>query len=86
MSFRLKEPSVFSPLAGEDLYVTLADVTKYREALPDFWRELGMASLPLASERTERDSLRLSCFLIECTGLADSKRLPCTATPGILLY
>jgi len=43
LAFRPKEPRVFSPLLGEDLYVTLGDVERHRDALLYFWQELGKA-------------------------------------------
>lgn len=36
-------PSVFLPLLGEDLYVSLADIQQYRDSLIRFWEELGEA-------------------------------------------
>jgi len=33
-------PRVFLPLVGEDLYVSLADIKEYRDALLGFWKEL----------------------------------------------
>lgn len=36
-------PRVFFPLVGEDLYVSLADIKRYRDALVKFWKELADA-------------------------------------------
>lgn len=35
------KPSVFQPLVGEDIYVSLEDIKIYREALIAFWEKLG---------------------------------------------
>lgn len=35
------QPRVFMPLLGEDLYVSLEDLRKYRDAVVQFWEELG---------------------------------------------
>jgi hypothetical protein len=43
LSFGQNAPRVFLPLAGEDLYVSIADVGQYRDALLGFWSELGNA-------------------------------------------
>jgi hypothetical protein len=34
---------VYLPLVGEDLFVSVSDLVRYRDALIDFWRELGEA-------------------------------------------
>jgi hypothetical protein len=39
--------TVSQPLAGEDIYVTLEDIHKYRDALLLFWREFGQAILKI---------------------------------------
>jgi hypothetical protein len=39
-------PRVFLPLAGEDLYVSLADIKEYRDAVVGFWEELADAMDP----------------------------------------
>ncbi len=36
-------PSLYMPLAGDDLYVTVEDIRMYQQALVDFWAELGEA-------------------------------------------
>ncbi len=43
LSFGKIVPRVFLPLVGEDLYVAITDVQQYRDALIDFWKELGDA-------------------------------------------
>jgi hypothetical protein len=40
---RRTTPRVFQPLAGEDLYVSLSDVHRYRDSLTQFWAELAEA-------------------------------------------
>jgi len=35
------QPSVYMPLAGEDIYLTIDDIENYRSALLSFWREFG---------------------------------------------
>lgn len=41
LSFGKGVPRVFLPLVGEDLYVSLTDVQRYRDSLMNFWSELG---------------------------------------------
>jgi hypothetical protein len=43
----LRAPSgpVSQPLAGDDIYVTDADLLRYRDALISFWQQLGAAIL-----------------------------------------
>jgi hypothetical protein len=36
---------VFMPLAGEDIFLTVTDLNKYRKAVLDFWEQLGAAIL-----------------------------------------
>jgi hypothetical protein len=43
LSFGNTVPRVFQPLVGEDLYVSIADIRDYRDALIAFWRDLGEA-------------------------------------------
>lgn len=43
LSFGTSNPHVFLPLPGEDLYVSLEDIRQYRDALLEFWKELGDA-------------------------------------------
>ncbi|MFQ5592062.1 MAG: hypothetical protein ACE5HE_12920 [Phycisphaerae bacterium] len=38
-----RNPRIFQPLVGEDLYVSLTDVHDYRAALITFWQELSDA-------------------------------------------
>lgn len=34
---------IYLPMVGEDLFVDVGDLTRYRDALVQFWRELGVA-------------------------------------------
>jgi hypothetical protein len=42
-AFQRATPRVFQPLAGEDVYVSLSDVQRYRDAVIAFWAELSEA-------------------------------------------
>lgn len=49
-AFRSATPRVFQPLVGEDLYVSLRDVQRYRDAVIQFWTQLS-ESMETASRR-----------------------------------
>lgn len=41
--FETRNPQIFQPLVGEDLYVSLTDIHDYCESLTTFWQELSNA-------------------------------------------
>ena len=45
-SFGKVRRPLYSPLAGEDLYVSLTDIQQFRDSLIEFWRELEGAIQP----------------------------------------